>query len=235
MRDVVKSALLSTLLIIGVAAAGFAQGPGSPQSQKGPKRNEPQPKPELAPGTAQTKEEAENAAKTPAGVAPIMTAAPVDPKTYVIGPEDILYIRVWHEPELSGGVQVRPDGKFTLPLVGEIQADGLTPEQVTTRLTEALGNFINKPEVVVSLQSVGSKKYFITGEVNRTGVFPLVVPITILEALTSAGGFRDYANPKKIIIMRGSERIKFNYKDVIRGKNTEQNIMIKNGDHIFVP
>lgn len=231
MRDVVKSAFLWTLLIIGVSGAGFAQGPGAPQGQK----RTDEVKPQLGPGTAQTKEEAESAAKAPAGVAPVITAAPVDPKTYVIGPEDILFIRVWHEPELSGGVQVRPDGKFTLPLVGEVQAEGLTPEQVTAHLSEALGNFINKPEVVVSLQSVGSKKYFITGEVNRSGIFPLVVPVTVLEALTSAGGFRDYANTKKIIIMRGKERLKFNYKDVIRGKHTEQNIMVQNGDHIYVP
>jgi Periplasmic protein involved in polysaccharide export len=146
MRDVVKSAFLWTLLIIGMSGAGFAQGPGAPQGQK----RTDEVKPQLGPGTAQTKEEAESAAKAPAGVAPVITAAPVDPKTYVIGPEDILFIRVWHEPELSGGVQVRPDGKFTLPLVGEVQAEGLTPEQVTAHLSEALGNFINKPEVVVS-------------------------------------------------------------------------------------
>ncbi|HUS06785.1 MAG TPA: polysaccharide biosynthesis/export family protein [Bryobacteraceae bacterium] len=232
MRDVVKSALLSTLLMMVISAAGWAQGPGAPQA---PKKSEPSVKPQLGPSTTPTKEEAENAAKAPTGLAPVVTAAPVDPKTYIIGPEDILFIRVWREAELSGGVQVRPDGKFTLPLVGEVQAAGLTPEQVTAKLTESLSSFINKPEVVVSLQSVQSKKYYITGEVARTGIFPLVVPITILEALASAGGFKEYANPKKIVIMRGDERIKFNYKDVIKGKNKEQNIMIQNGDHIFVP
>jgi polysaccharide export outer membrane protein len=88
---------------------------------------------------------------------------------------------------------------------------------------------------MVSLQSVQSKKYYITGEVNRSGIFPLVVPVTVLEALTNAGGFREFAKKNKITILRGSERIKFNYNEVIKGKNPQQNIPVKDGDYIIVP
>jgi polysaccharide biosynthesis/export protein len=162
------------------------------------------------------------------------TAAPVDPKTYKIGAEDVLLIRVWREPDLSGPVAVRPDGKFTLPLVGEVMAADLTPEEVGSKITEELSKVMNRPQVIVSVQSVNSKKYYIAGEVNRPGVYPLAVPTTVLQALTGAGGFREFANLKNIVILRGEERIKFNYKDVIKGKNLKQNILVEPGDHIIV-
>jgi polysaccharide export outer membrane protein len=161
-------------------------------------------------------------------------AAPVDPKSYVIGAQDVLGIRIWREPELSGSVAVRPDGKITLPLVGEIDAAGLTPEALTVRVTEALGKILNKPEVTISVVSVQSKRYFLSGKVGRGGGVPLVVPTTILQALSSAG-LGEWAKKSKIIIMRGTQRIKFNYDEVIKGKKLEQNIFLQDGDHIFVP
>jgi polysaccharide biosynthesis/export protein len=160
---------------------------------------------------------------------------PVDPNSYKIGPEDVLYIRVWKEPEFSGSVQIRPDGKFTLPIVGDIAASGLTPIELAARVTEVLKSQLKEPEVMVALQSVQSKKYYITGEVNRSGIFPLVIPVTVLEALTNAGGFREFAKKNKIIIMRGTERIKFNFNEVVKGKNLAQNILVKDGDYIIVP
>ena len=160
--------------------------------------------------------------------------APVDPKSYVIGPEDVLAVRVWKEPEASGIVTVRPDGKITLALGGDVQASGLTPEQLSRKVTEALSNYINRPQVTVMVQAVFSKKYYISGEVNRPGAFPLVVPTTIVEALTQAGGFREFANQKKIVIMRGPKRFNFNYKDYIKGKGLDQNVQLENGDHIVV-
>jgi len=160
--------------------------------------------------------------------------APVDPNTYMIGPEDVLAVRVWKEPDASGLVTVRPDGKITLSLGGDIQASGLTPEQLSKKIAEALSNYINRPQVTVVVQAVYSKKYYISGEVNRPGAFPLVVPTTVVEALTQAGGFREFANQKKIIIMRGAKRLTFNYKDYIKGKGLEQNIQLENGDHIVV-
>lgn len=225
MRSVVSRALAAALLLGALAAWAPAQS----------SKREEEKKTELGPATKPTAEEAANAAKVPSGPAPVVVAAPVDPKSYVIGPEDILAVRVWRENELSGGVQVRPDGKFTMPLIGEIQAAGLTPLQLTEKISEALQEFINKPEVTVSVQSVQSKRYHVTGGVSRSGTFPLVVPVTVLEALTNAGGFHEFANTKKIVIMRGKERIKFNYNDVVKGKKLEQNIQIQNGDHIYVP
>ena len=158
----------------------------------------------------------------------------VDPKTYKIGSEDVLLVRVWREPELSGPMLVRPDGKITLPLVGEIQAEGLTPDELGKSITEALKEKLTRPEVFIQVQQVNSKKYFITGEVNKTGFFPLVTPITVFEAIAVAGGLREYANKKNIVIVRGSERLKFNYKEVVDGKNLKQNVMLQNGDHIIV-
>jgi polysaccharide export outer membrane protein len=166
---------------------------------------------------------------------PLEVSAPVDPKSYVIGTEDIIAIRVWREPELSGGHAVRPDGRITLPLIGEVVAAGLTPEKLAERLNQAFSEVLKKPQVMVSLHQVNSKKYFITGEINRSGSFPLITPITVLEALSNAGGFREFANTKKIIIWRGGKRIDFNYKDVIQGKKLEQNIYVEPNDHIIVP
>ena len=159
----------------------------------------------------------------------------VDPKNYLIGPEDVLLVRVWREADLSGPASVRPDGKITLALGGEVQAAGLTPDALGKKITEVLSNFVNSPQVTVSVQQVNSKRYYISGEVNHSGVFPMVMPTTILEALVNAGGFRDFANSKKIVILRGTKRLNFNYKEVIKGKNLEQNVLLENGDHIVVP
>jgi polysaccharide export outer membrane protein len=166
-------------------------------------------------------------AAKPAGV--------VDNKTYQIGPEDLLLIRVWREPELSGQFTVRPDGKISLPLVNEIHAAGATPEELAGLIAKGLGRYMNQPEVSVSVQQVNSKKFFIIGEVLKPGAYPLTVTTTALEALVNAGGFRDFANPKKIIILRKGQRLKFNYKEVIAGKKVEQNVTLENGDQIIVP
>ena len=162
-------------------------------------------------------------------------AAPVDPKTFQIGPEDILLVRVWREPDLSGALSVRPDGKITIPLAGEIQASGLTPEQLTKSIADALSKFINRPEVLVQIQAVHSKRFLVSGEVGRPGTYPLVTPIAVMEALVQAGGLREFANKKKIVIIRGTLRLKFNYGDVIKGKNLSQNVLVEHGDHIVVP
>lgn len=171
--------------------------------------------------------------QTPAE-APADAPAPVDPKTYRIGVEDVLNIRVWREAELSGNVVVRPDGRITLPLAGEVEAVGLTPEALGVRIAEALSKFLTKPEVIVSVANVRSKRYYISGNVLRSGPVPLVTPTTVLQALSSAG-LGQWAKRNKIIIMRGAERIKFNYNEVMKGKRLEQNIFLQDGDHIFVP
>ncbi len=174
-------------------------------------------------------------AKSPNANATLEVAAPVDPNGYRLGPEDVIGVKVWREPELSGQFVVRPDGKITLPLSGDMAVDGKTLDAVKEEITKALSQQLNRPEVTVSLLRVGSKKYYLVGEVSRTGMFPLIVPITILEALNAAGGLREFANKKKIVILRGSQRIKFNYDEVMKGKKLEQNILIENGDQVFVP
>ena len=226
-------AVRRTTILLWLVLSGIAYG-----QQATPPRthvdNQEAPK-ELGPATSPTAEKAAEAVKAPTAITPMPTAAPVDPKTFEIGPQDILLIRVWREPELSSAVQVRSDGKITLPLVGEIQAGGLTPEALKTKVVEVLSEYINKPEVMVSVQSVQSRRYHITGGVNRPGTFPLVVPVTVLEALTNAGGFREFANTKKITVLRKGKTLKFNYNDVIKGKNMDQNVYIETGDYIVVP
>src|SRR5580658_80705 len=197
-----------------------------------------QPAPEALPA-AQTvpdkPEPAKTVPETAVDAKPATAAVPVDPKAYIIGAEDLISIRVWKEPENSGQFVVRPDGKVSVPLVGEIQAAGLTPEKLSLSIAESLQKVMVHPEVTVGVEKVNSKKYYIQGEVNRPGSYPLVIDTTILEALVNAGGFRDFANTKKIVILRGNERIKFNYNQVTHGKKMDQNIMLKPGDQIIVP
>jgi polysaccharide biosynthesis/export protein len=164
-------------------------------------------------------------------------ASTIDPKNFVIGAEDILQIQVWRDPDVSRQVMVRPDGKITLQLLGEIQAAGLTPEALTQVIYDGLLKLktLDKSEVTVTVMQVNSRKYFVTGEVNRSGSYPLLVPTTVLEALVNAGGFREFANLKKIKVMRKGTVYHFNYKEVIAGKKLEQNILLEPGDQIFVP
>src|SRR5579883_225555 len=166
------------------------------------------------------------------GKAPATNSDP----SYVIGPEDVLGISVWNEPRLTGPVMVRPDGRISMPLIGELTANGLTVNQLELAIADLLkkNDLIKTPQVTVQVTQINSKKYFIQGEVLRQGAFPLVVPTTVLEALVNAG-FKDFANVKKIEIIRGTERLRFNYKDVIHGRHMEQNIMLKPGDMIIVP
>jgi len=167
-------------------------------------------------------------------IAPDAAGIAVDPKTYVIGLEDILSIKTWREPDFTLAVAVRPDGKITIPLVGDVQADGLTPERLKAQLQQALSDYINKPDITITVMQVNSKKYFITGGVNRPGQYPLVIPTRVFDALSGAGGFQNFANTKDIVIVRGNQRIRFNYNEVLKGKKLEQNVFIESGDTIIV-
>lgn len=162
------------------------------------------------------------------------TGQPVDPNKFLIGPEDVLSVSVWRQPDFSRLVAVRPDGKITMPLIGDVQAGGLTPMQLTKELTDKLGTYLNRPDVTVVVQEVRSKKYYIDGEVNHPGVFPLITPTRVLEALSNASGFRDFANTKHIKILRGKQTFDFNWNEVSKGKHMEQNIYLEDGDHIIV-
>ncbi|HKA00916.1 MAG TPA: polysaccharide biosynthesis/export family protein [Candidatus Solibacter sp.] len=163
---------------------------------------------------------------------------PVDDSTYILGAEDQIAILVNNSPEFNGSHLIRPDGRVTVNLVGEIMAAGNTPEQLTDALREKLKKYVVDPDVSISVLGVNSKRYFIQGEVNHPGEFKLVVPTKVLEALVNAGGFRDFAKQKDIVIIReegtSTKRLHFNYKEVIKGKHLDQNIFLKAGDIIVV-
>ena len=164
----------------------------------------------------------------------------VDSKTYVIGENDLLDVNVWKEKEVSRTISVRPDGKITLPLVGEIQASGMTPLQLQDNIGQRLKAFLANPEVTVMVSDPRSHHFNIVGEVLKPGTYTLSQSTTVLDAISSAGGFRDFAKETKIYVLRrlpsGSQaRLLFNYKDVIRGKSPDSNIVLKSGDTIVVP
>ena len=167
-------------------------------------------------------------------------AAPIDNKTYIIGESDILDIDVWKEKEVSKEVPVRPDGKISLPLIGQIQASGLTPLQLQDNITEKLKEYISNPEVTVIVSDARSQQFNIVGQVARPATYPLRESMTVLDAIAAAGGFKDFAKQTKIYVLRPMPggirvRIPFNYKDVIKGKNLQQNVQLKPGDTIVVP
>ena len=167
-------------------------------------------------------------------------AADVRPDAYVIGAEDVISIYVWKEPDMSKTVPVRPDGMISLPLAGEIKAAGYTPVQLQGILAEAMKKVISDPQVTVIVEKVSSLNFNIVGEVAKPGYYPLTRRLTVLDAISLAGGFRDFAKTKKIYVLRAKpggadERLPFNYKDVIAGKNTQQNIELQPRDTIVVP
>jgi polysaccharide export outer membrane protein len=168
-------------------------------------------------------------------VARAALAVPQDDHPFVLGAEDQISVMIYNSPEFSGAHMIRPDGKITVPFLGDVVAAGFTPLELSSTIKERLKKYIVDPDVSVSVTQVNSKRYYIQGEVGRTGGFPLLVPTKVLEALVNAGGFKDFANQKKIIIMRVTgERLNFNYREVIQGKKMAQNIYLKPGDIIIV-
>jgi polysaccharide biosynthesis/export protein len=165
--------------------------------------------------------------------------AATDDPNYSIAPEDVLTIDVWKEPEISRTVPVRRDGKISLPLLNDLQAAGLTPTQLGAEIVEKLRATIVHPQVTVIVAQMSSLRIYILGQVTRGGAYPLVPDMTVMQALSIAGGFTPYANLKKIYIMRtenGTDKIfPMNYKEVIGGRKPEQNIRLKPGDTIVVP
>jgi polysaccharide export outer membrane protein len=171
--------------------------------------------------------------------APTASQVPVNDAEYKIGAQDMLRIDVWKEDQLSRVVPVRPDGKVTLPLLNDVQAVGLTPMQLAGVLSEGLKKYINNPQVTVTITEINSRRIYVTGEVARAGAFPLLPNMTVLQALTSAGGFTQFAKIRNIYVLRteGGKQVKhpFNYKDVINGKKPEDNIQLQAGDVVVVP
>jgi len=164
--------------------------------------------------------------------------ATADPN-YVIGPQDVVDISVWKEPDLSKAVPVRPDGKISLPLINDVQAAGLTATQLAAQITSGLTKYMTSPQVTVIVSQINSQRIYVLGEVTRAGSYTLLPDMTVLQALSDAGGFTAFANSKKIYVLRQEsgkqQRILFNYKDVVSGKDPSQNIALKSGDTIIVP
>ena len=178
----------------------------------------------------------------PATSIPVKPASPASsgmlPSDYVIGVEDVLSVVFWRDKEMSADVVVRPDGKISLPMLNDVVAAGLTPEGLADVVSKAATKFVRDPGATVIVREIRSRKVYIIGEVGKTGTFQLASEMTVLQAIGEAGGFVEGADKDDVIIVRnegGKERrFKFNYNDVIKGKNPAQNIRLMPGDTIIV-
>jgi polysaccharide export outer membrane protein len=213
------------MILLAIAGMGTLSVPTLPQGQN------PQDAP---PQTTQTAS-AKPAAAPPEGVNP----SPKAGKDYVIGPDDVLDVSVWKEQELTRTLQVRPDGKISMPLLGDVQAAGLTPGQLAQAVSEKLKKYLTAPQVTVILTQINSQRVYVIGEVTRPGAYPVLPGMTILQAISSAGGLTQFANGKKIFLMRDENHAQtkypFSYKDVLDGRKAEENLAVKAGDTIVVP
>ena len=188
---------------------------------------------------AQDKDAASKPTDAPAqpSVAPPVTAA-APPDTYVIGASDVLSVSVWKEPALSGSLLVRPDGMITMPLLGDVQASGLTPLGLGDQIATKLKKYIQDPKVDVVITAINSKKIFLVGEFAKKGSVEMTPGMTLLQAIAGAGGFSDFANVKKVYILRdeGGKRVKIpvRYKEALKG-NSEFDLVLKPGDTLVAP
>jgi polysaccharide biosynthesis/export protein len=228
---------LSVMLAM-ISVAGFAQAPAPPAT--------PPAAPTLpanstaAPAAGQSPSTAAPSTGAPAGAntqTSSNTGGPIDPERYVIGAEDSLQITVWKEPTLSGTIPVRPDGMISMVLVGDLRAAGLTPMALGADISQRLKKYIQDPVVTVVVLGVNSQRIFTVGEVNKVGPLMMTPGMTVLQAIVSAGGLSQFANSKKIYILRtvnGKEqKLPFNYKQALKGDN--QGITLLPGDTIVVP
>jgi len=208
------------LVLVATAAGAQTPAPQTPAAQA----------PAVQPPAA--------AAAAAAAAAPRPTD-PAVPPGYVIGTDDVLSIVYWKDKDMSADAQVRPDGRIALPLINEVHAAGLTPDQLREKLTEESKKYMEDANITVVVRQINSRKAFITGEVNKPGPYPLTAATTVMQLISMAGGLREYANGKKIIIMRTengrSISLPFNYREVTSGKRLEQNVELKPGDTVVVP
>jgi polysaccharide export outer membrane protein len=219
MRTLLATALALVLLAPGDALTQFAQ-PQPPRPAQPPPATKP-----VVPAPVGTPQAA--------GI-----VVPVEPG-FTIGPEDVLGVLVWREPDVSSDVTVRPDGMITLPMVRDIKASGLTPTQLADRIQTALREYITDASVTVVVRQMNSRKVFITGEVAKPGSYPLASSMTVMQLIAVAGGLTEFAEGKSISVMRieggQTKTFPFHYKDVASGKKPAQNIALKPGDTVVVP
>lgn len=242
-----SSVVVVSALVVGIGVStAYAQNrpaPSSPAAQSqppsAPKAAAATAAPATAPAAATSGAPVTAAVPTPSGAAAPETGYGLS-SDYVIGPEDLLIITVWKNEALSRTLPVRPDGKISLPLLHDVQAAGLTPMQLRDKLANALGEFLPNPEVAVTVSDVRSYRVSVLGEVQKPGVLQLKADTSVLEAIALAGGFRDFASPSKIMILRkdGSgvtHKIPFNYNRVVKDNKSQDNVTLKSGDVVVVP
>jgi polysaccharide export outer membrane protein len=215
----------SNKALILAAVVGLSLGVAVGQTQKGSQK------------TPEAKSDPPAKTEQPAST---IAPTPISPNEYVIGASDILEIDVWKEKEISQELPVRPDGKISLPLIGEIQAAGLTPLALQNVVTQQLKTYIESPQVTVIVKDPKSHEFNIVGQVARPGSYQLMQSMTVLDAIATAGGFQTFAKKTKIYVLRPMPgdirvRIPFNYKEVILGRKLSENIQLKPGDTIVVP
>jgi polysaccharide biosynthesis/export protein len=190
----------------------------------------------VRPAQAQEKMASNNASLS---VARAVAPAQPDSNDYKIGAQDVLRIDVWKEDQLTRTVPVRPDGKISLPLLNDVQATGLTSMQLASVIMDGLRKYMNNPQVTVTVAEINSRRIYVTGEVSRPGNFSLLPNMTVLQALSNAGSFTQFARSKKIYVLRNESgkqtKIPFNYSEAISGKHPEQNVLLRPGDVIVVP
>lgn len=220
-----------TMILLAAPIAGMAQATQKTPQQ--PTQQSVTPSPAVTPAKPATPSSGTGtaSANTP------NYAGPMDASRYIIGPEDSLQITVWKEPTLSGNFPVRPDGMISLVLVGDLPAAGLTPMALSNDITQRLKKYIQDPVVTVSVLGVNSQRIFLVGEVNKVGPVMLTPGMTPLQAIVSAGGLSQFANSKRIYILRTvagkQQKFAFNYKAALKGENT--GITLLPGDTIVVP
>lgn len=217
-----------TILLLAMPVAGMAQAaPKTASQQAGTPAPAPAPARATAPATA----------VGPAPATSATYAGPMDASRYIIGPEDSLQVTVWKEPTLSGNFPVRPDGMISLVLVGDLPAAGLTPMALSNDITQRLKKYIQDPVVTVAVLGVNSQRIFLVGEVGKVGPIMLTPGMTPLQAIVSAGGLSQFANSKRIYILRmvagKQQKLPFNYKQALKGENS--GITLQPGDTIVVP
>jgi polysaccharide export outer membrane protein len=161
------------------------------------------------------------------------------PADYVIGVDDVLSVLFWNEKDMSAEVTVRPDGKVALPLLNDVAAAGLTPDQLRDQLLEAARKYVENPNPTVMVKTINSRKVFITGQIEKPGTYPLNSTVRVLQLIAMAGGLREFVQGKNISVLRSQDGRqvvhRFNYQDVLNAKNVDQNIELKPGDTVVVP
>jgi polysaccharide export outer membrane protein len=166
--------------------------------------------------------------------------APSVDEHYRIGADDVLTVNVWHEPEVSRNVPVRPDGKISLPLVGDVQAAGMTPTELKNELEARFTKFLTNPDVSVIVAEIRSQRVNVLGQVQRPGTYALIPPMSVIDAVATAGGLREFAKPNKIYVLRTLptgqvERIKVQYNNVLKGKRGSEDVILQTRDTVVVP